>query len=312
MAATWSTDTVRGKETFSYWRYVVREAVLNVAPETDSGDFKACISWRKLGKLKFSNFVSSPHILFRKREHLAEAENDNYLISLQREGRSLISQGGDDFSLEPGEIAIVDGQQPFRTTFPEKVSRAIAVIPRRALENRAPWIQRSPIRKISADSSFIGLIQNHLLRLTDFRDDFSEAEAMLLTENLCNLIALASARAIPTDRWKPTLQIEAILAFCRNNLSNPELSIQSVASRFKISVRTVHQRFSEHGTSFGRWIVNNRLDACQQALQDPSRRALTITEIAYSLGFNDLSHFNRLYRARFGETPGASRAATRS
>jgi AraC family transcriptional activator of tynA and feaB len=31
--------------------------------------------------------------------------------------------------------------------------------------------------------------------------------------------------------------------------------------------------------------------------------ALNISEIAYAWGFNDLSHFNRAFRARFGMTP---------
>jgi AraC-like DNA-binding protein len=65
--------------------------------------------------------------------------------------------------------------------------------------------------------------------------------------NLCNLLALASATEVASNRLQPELQIEALLAFCRENLHDPELSAQLVADRIGISVRTLHLRFKEIG-----------------------------------------------------------------
>jgi len=38
-------------------------------------------------------------------------------------------------------------------------------------------------------------------------------------------------------------------------------------------------------------------------LRDENQRASNISEIAYRWGFNDLSHFNKAFRARFDMTP---------
>jgi AraC-like DNA-binding protein len=38
-----------------------------------------------------------------------------------------------------------------------------------------------------------------------------------------------------------------------------------------------------------------------------SRKDFRISEIAYQVGFNDLSYFNRTFRRRFGPSPGAMR-----
>jgi len=78
----------------------------------------------------------------------------------------------------------------------------------------------------------------------------------------------------------------------------------TVAARFGISVRTLHLRFERLGETFGRWLLDNRLDACGKALRDPHQRAAAISEIAYRWGFNDLSHFNKAFRAQFDMTPG--------
>jgi AraC family transcriptional activator of tynA and feaB len=296
--ATWSTDAVKPSEGFSFWHDVVCQAVLNVATESRPDSFRARISGQSFGPLRFAAFESTGHEIVRSRSHVARAPADNYLISLQRAGSSLISQGEGRFVLETGEIAILDGQRPFHITFPGPVSRAIAVVPRATLEARAPWLRTSPLRKIEACSPFADLTRRHLLQLAA-HDGLEEGEATLLTDNLCNLLALASAR----DGAAPEIQLETLLAFCRQQLSNPELSPQRVAAQFGISLRTVHLRFEKVGQSFGRWVLENRLEGCRKALRDPHQSSSGISEIAWRWGFNDLSHFTKAFRARFGMSP---------
>jgi AraC-like DNA-binding protein len=301
--ATWSTDTVRAGERFSFWREVVCQTVLNVATEAPRERFQAHISGRSFAALRVAAFDSTSHEIVRSPQHTARFPEDNYLISLQRRGQSRITQHGDPFPLDPGEIAIVDGQKPFRIAFPAPVSRVIAVIPHKTLDTRAPWLRNMPLRKIAAGSLYADLTRRHLLQLASPHHSLRESEASLLTDNLCNLLALASARDLPVNTFRPELQIEALLAFCRQNLSDPELSPRTMAARFGISVRTVHLRFERLGETFGRWLLDNRLEACGKALRDPHQRAAGISEIAYRWGFNDLSHFNKAFRARFDMTP---------
>ena len=99
------------------------------------------------------------------------------------------------------------------------------------------------------------------------------------------------------------LQMEALLSFCRQNLGNADLSPQQAADHLGISVRTLHSRFRQTGRSFGRWLLESRLEGCSAALRDANQKPLNISEIAYRWGFNDLSHFNRSFRAHFAMTP---------
>jgi AraC-like DNA-binding protein len=86
------------------------------------------------------------------------------------------------------------------------------------------------------------------------------------------------------------------------------LSPQAVAAHFGISVRTLHLRFEALGQSFGRWVLGSRLDGCCRSLGDPGQRNASISDIAYRWGFNDLSHFNKRFRSRFGMSPREWRA----
>ena len=306
----WTTDAVKPRERFSFWREVVCQAVLNVATEAPPDRFWARISGRGFGELRFAAFDSSGHDIVRDKEHLASGPSDNYLISLQRKGRCRIAQGGDAFILDPGEIAIVDGQEPFRVSFPDPVSRILAVVPKKTLDARAPWLRKLPRRKIAAGSKFAELTRLHLLELATSRHELSGTEVDLLTDSLYNLLALSLTHESSANTRLPGPQLAAIVAFCRHNLGNPELSPRMVAAHFGISVRTLHSRFEQAGRTFTRWVIDNRLEASRIALRDPARRALSISEIAYHCGFNDLSHFDKAFRARYDRTPRGWRKET--
>lgn len=299
---TWTTDTVRPADRFSVWQDVICRVVLNVATAGRPDRFWARISSHTYGALRFAAFDSSAHEIVRGREHLAADPAESYLISLQRSGRCCITQGDDEIVLDPGEIAIVDGQTQFRVAFPQPVRRIVAVVPKQVLDSRTPWLRDARNRKISNSSRFASLTRDHLLDLGDGEAELRESEASVLSDNLCNLLALSFAGK-QVDARQPELQLAALLAYCRRNLGNPELSPQMVAARFGISVRTVHLRFERLGQTFGRWMLDNRLEQCASVLRDTSQHAAGISEIAYRCGFNDLSHFNRAFRTRFSRTP---------
>jgi AraC-like DNA-binding protein len=47
-------------------------------------------------------------------------------------------------------------------------------------------------------------------------------------------------------------------------------------------------------------------------LTDWRSEHLRVIDIALSVGFNDVSHFNRMFRRLFGDTPSAVRAAAQT
>ncbi|WP_162826914.1 helix-turn-helix domain-containing protein [Pseudolabrys taiwanensis] len=300
-AKTWSTDSVRAREGLSFWRDAVCEAVLNVVPEAPGETFRASLSGQAFGLLRFAAFSSTGHFIVREKGHVNRASDDHYLISLQQRGSSGLEQGGDPYWLAPGEVGIVDGTRPFRVRFPSAVSRLLAVVPRQRIEARAPWLRRGPSRKVAASSPYVDLVRRHLVELASGSLDAHQAE--LLTDNLCNLLALATAPQGPVEDMPSATQTEAIMAYCRARLSDLTLNPRAVAAQFGISLRTLHLRFEQTGASFGRWLLESRLQECRRILSDPAQHGRTISEIAYAAGFGDLSHFSKAFRARFGEAP---------
>lgn len=299
----WSTDAIRERERFSYWREALCQAVFNLTIEAAPQRFSARITSRSSGVLRFATSESSGYQVVRNRRDIDTAPSDHYSVFVQLRGQSVITQGGAAAAYLPSDICISDGRFPFHADLPGDGRRVIAVIPREMIDRRAPWLRHQPLHKLAAASPFVDLAKRHVLQLTAPDSTLSEGATGLLTENLCNLLALASANDVATNRLQPELQMEAMLSYCRQNLHDPELTPQRVADRFGISVRTLHLRFAQIGETFGRWLLENRLEACSTALRDENQRSLNISDIAYRWGFNDLSHFNKVFRARFDQTP---------
>lgn len=295
----WSTDPMRAHERLAYWREAVCRSVFGISIEAPPEQFSAWIAARSIDGLRFATSQSTQYRLQRTQRDIAAASDDHWSIYLQLEGQTLTTLDEETIPLNAGDIGIYDGRRPLRSLHGGR--RTIAVLPRAMVERRAPWLRRNSPRKL-ADSPYTELARRHLVELaTD--TSLSDSAMTVLADNLCNLVALATAHDLEPSRLPLELQIEALLAFCRQHLHDPELTPQRAADHLGISLRTLHSRFRQIGQSFGRWMLENRLEACGVALRDRNHRAFNISEIAYRWGFNDLSHFNKAFRARFDMSP---------
>lgn len=302
----WTTDAVGPRDQRSFWREAVCEAVLNVATEFPEEGFQGQIVCSEVGDLRFASFACAGHQILRQKSHIARSKDDHFLVSLQRRGTCHMFQEGLDCALSPGDVGLVDGTRPFRVRFPESVDRIVAVIPHDQLFSRAPWLRYRPLNRIARQDALGGALRFYLERLAG--DECASAvEATFLAENVCNLIALMTAstegeKSAALDHGAH-LTLSQIIPVLRQHLADPDLSPRLLAERMRVSVRTIHKRFEEAQTTFGQWVLENRLQACRRALRDPGQARFTISEIAFGWGFNDLSHFSRAFKARFGETP---------
>ena len=56
-------------------------------------------------------------------------------------------------------------------------------------------------------------------------------------------------------------------------------------------------------TSFRSYVQMQRLERCKRDLSDPAHATRHISDIAFAWGFNDLAHFSRIFKQKFGASP---------
>ena len=86
-----------------------------------------------------------------------------------------------------------------------------------------------------------------------------------------------------------------------NKLENPDFSSDDFATEVGMSRMQLHRKLkSLTGLSATEFIRNERLKIATTLL---AKGNLTVSEVAYALGFNDVSYFSKCFKEQYGTTP---------
>lgn len=93
---------------------------------------------------------------------------------------------------------------------------------------------------------------------------------------------------------------------------DPNLTIKSLASKMVISPRTLSEIINDElGKNFYEFINEYRIKEARRILEDPETRQMSIIDIAYDVGYNSKSAFNRAFKLFTRMTPSQFRKKIR-
>lgn len=89
------------------------------------------------------------------------------------------------------------------------------------------------------------------------------------------------------------------------HMSGPDFCIERLAELVHMSRRQLQRDFHDNGATFTRLLCERRIKLAASHLQRAARakRRIAIADLAYRVGFNDLSHFNRGFRRIYDTSP---------
>ena len=95
--------------------------------------------------------------------------------------------------------------------------------------------------------------------------------------------------------------MERVVKCVNENLSNPDFSVEMLTREVGISRAQLHRKMKEMtGLSTSEFIRDLRL---KQAAHLISEHKINITQVAYSVGFNNQAHFSTVFKKHYGITP---------
>jgi AraC-like DNA-binding protein len=91
----------------------------------------------------------------------------------------------------------------------------------------------------------------------------------------------------------------------KHHFTDPAIGPREIANEAGISLRYLQKFFTARGTTCARLIQSLRLEHAARLvrLRNLTRSGQPLTDIAYRSGFQDYSHFARLFRHHFGYPP---------
>ena len=257
--------------------------------------------------LRYASMVSSMNVsLERPRQMLADREDDVCLI-LSTGGPISIAQRKQESQANGGDAVLLVYREPAVLRF-HAMNYVAVRVPHAALAPLTKNVAAEAGRRIRRDAMALTLLETYLRNLPNSISD--PQLSGLVTTHIYDLMALAIGASregteIAMQRSLKMVRLQAIKAAL---VKDRELSIHQLARDQAISPRYVQKLFDEAGTTFTEFVLDLRLEAARAMLLSPRYSRYTIAAISQEAGFGDLSHFNRRFKARYGQTPSDTRA----
>jgi AraC-like DNA-binding protein len=296
------------------WREEVGRGIVHVDIEPLSDvPFQAEATLQTLQGLRMLAWKGSAMRLKRSQRNIVDGD-DSIGIVVSSHSMSQLSQRGQEIELRAGDAIAVLHSEPATVTYVEGLQFGL-VVPRDALTPRVMNVDGLTMRPISRRTEALRLLMTYLksalkegaLAAPKLRD--------AVVTHIHDLVALAISECAPLGESSASAVVaarhSAALDHIAAHFQDPGLSLEVVAHSQGISPRYLQRLMASSGTSFTGRVNELRLQWAFTLLIEPHDSARRISDIALEAGFSDISHFNRLFRARFSDSPRGVRGAGR-
>lgn len=304
--AYWNSAELPEQDRYGYWQDVLCQNYVALdTVDVDRANFGGQVVAHPLSTINVTTISSVRQRIIRGSREIARMPSEVYFLNLQISGYCRMIQRGREAIVRPGEFALVDSTDPYEVDYRSaEWSQHSFRIPKSILDP----LLRSP-RSITAHSisgaTGLGAVAVNLLSSIANNIGSISEHGSPLGGQMVDLIAMAiGATDQQTSSGRQGVRhamIDSITKYIELNAADPNLSPAVVATHFRISLRYLHKLLEEGGNTFGKTLLASRLENCAVQLKNSPDR--TISQIAMAWGFNDLSHFSRTFKARFGCSP---------
>ena len=95
--------------------------------------------------------------------------------------------------------------------------------------------------------------------------------------------------------------MERVMKYMNEHLADPDLNVEKLTEDVGISRAQLHRKLKEiAGVSAGEFIRNLRLEQAARLIEEGQ---INITQVAYSVGFNNQTHFSTVFKKHYGISP---------
>lgn len=305
-AVSFSASDVRSARGVERWREEMGHAVLRLDLEVLAGyPFRSRVLGRSLPGLRILRAEKSGLAMHRTTQQLADS-NDDLSLHIALEGAWTVRHRGVEATLGPRSARLVANGEPASVTCPTPTTGLCLRFAPSALLGVAN-VEDRIMRPIRAEA--LDLLVDYVHLLFE-RPKLSATEPLreVVSRHVHDLLGLVlgatrDAAAVAEGRGLRAARLRTIERDVLESAHQQDLSVSQIAARHCISPRYVQMLFEAEGTTFSQFLLETRLTRAHTALRDMRFAKHSITEIAFGVGFGDISYFNRTFKKRYGASP---------
>ena len=270
--------------------------------------FTATLDRRQLNDQTSLSKVSSQALVIDRTPRLvSRSHSDDIHISLQVGARGVVCQHGREVPVGPGVVTLCETHQPFTLKYVEPNQRQLVLqISRAALGVDDATISALAGRQIGRASPARDAYVAFVSSLMADRSVVPEA----IIGDVAGVVSSLASAMVRTERaYESVLPdhgealLVTVVEYIGANLTSPLMNPATVAREHHISRRRLYELFEGMGATPADFIRTHRLQRAAAILAQPADLRPRISDLAYGLGFRDVTTFTRAFTREYGMTP---------
>lgn len=308
MDLVFSTEGIEPSKRYAAWQGAICDVYVHVDVESEKrSDYHGFIREARFGAITMTDVLLSEQRISRRERHIAKLDKDCYYVEFVQQGQINILQSGQSLLSNAGIGAIFSASEAYDLECIGKVRSLYLEIPRDQFAERFRK-DRIPIARTMATGRGLGRIAAEFCSMLALEGAALDAPVRdRLGDELMDVLALALEMGdedhLSADQTVQKARLRSVKAWIEQHLADPDLSLEKVARNNGVSLRHLHYLFKLTDMSVSEWIWDRRLQRSYDMLTHPEPRPLSVTEVAYQLGFSSSSHFSTAFRRKFGISP---------
>jgi AraC-like DNA-binding protein len=252
----------------------------------------------------------------RTRDLLDDGCDDLVLISATR-GKVHVTQGSKAIDLTAGQMCLTEMNIVGAADLNQTGGFTTTRFPRRLLLQIAPSAETQLARPLGHDRTLSGMIERYSALCSQVAGKLDLLGQKTAAQHLTDLVGQfvgtgAEQNNLIEQRGFLAARLEFMKADALRNLDKSSLTIETVARANGLSARQAQRMFAVAGTTFTEFVLEQRLLLSRQLLLRDQAHRRKVSDVAFTVGFNDLSYFHRSFKRRFGVTPSDIQLADRN
>lgn len=275
----------------------------------DADAFEGLTARQRTATYELVNWCSGEELIARSSRDIRGDERGHYEILVPLNGSQYVGSADADQRLVPGAMALLPIDSPFHLAHRSGASAVTLIVPAQRLDDRMARSAAGRHAHILGDAGLPRVCRDLIVSLYSAREDLSGSEFDLICDRVVDLfsLALAGESEIPVDTGADAV-FAAVRRYIRENATDPDLSIGSMAADISWSPRYIQAVLARNGTTATDLIRAERLELARTRLTSPAFAGHNVAAVGASVGFGSPSAFAAAFRRHFGVTPREVRA----
>jgi len=256
----------------------------------------------------FSGYLIYAHAVRSRRPALTDDWADCAFILMPLAGDLVVHHFDRQAPLAAGDMLLMDSRAPCTIDAPGRNRSVVLAMPRSTVSQLRPDPDQLYGHPLQGRRGIGNMLSAMLGSIIDAEDEMDSRDSMLtlsVTMSLLDRVVDDRQEGHSHRKQRAEEEIRRMRSWVVEHAADADMGIDTLANRFGLSRRSLFRLFGEIGATPRQWLSDVRLDEARKWLMSGHPRYRSVSQVAFAAGFNDSSHFSRLFKRRFGTLPGS-------